>query len=71
MAPVQEVPPEYNGFAYIYEGSGRIGDKDVQIQHAYVLANSGNQVGRELGREPFILGNRRVDGDAGKGWGWL
>eukprot|EP00887_Chlorella_sp_A99_P007945 scaffold12.g7945.t1 len=40
----QPVPGEFNGFAYVYEGSGRIGDKSVQIEHAYVLHNEGDAV---------------------------
>ena len=40
----EHVPTEWNGMAYCYEGSGRIGDKQAQLQHAYVLANEGDQV---------------------------
>ena len=33
---------------YVYEGSGRIGDKAAQIEHAYVLHNEGDTVSCEL-----------------------
>lgn len=41
---LQAVPQDWNGFAYVYEGSGQIGGKGVQIEHAYVLANEGDEV---------------------------
>lgn len=38
---MQPVPADFNGFAYVYEGSGRLGPAaggtDVKMQHAYVL----------------------------------
>lgn len=40
----QEVPTEWNGFAYVYEGAGQIGDKPAEIQHAYILENEGTEV---------------------------
>ena len=48
--PLQHVPEEWNGFAYVYEGKGRIGDKAAQPEHAYVLHNEGDTVRARGGR---------------------
>ena len=32
-----EIPAEWNGFAYVYAGSGKICDKNSDVQHAYVV----------------------------------
>lgn len=37
----QEIPREWNGFAYVYEGSGTISDMNVEQQCAYVFAEQG------------------------------
>lgn len=49
LALPQEVPQEYNGFAYVYEGSGSIGGTNVSIQNAYVLENEGDTVSKGEG----------------------
>jgi len=45
----QEVTPEWNGFAYVYEGDGSLSGTKVAIQHAYVLGKEGNQVQAKAG----------------------
>lgn len=47
----QEVPSEWNGFAYVYEGSGTIGDKKSEPQSAYILSNEGDAVRAVAGSE--------------------
>ncbi|PSC74518.1 Pirin [Micractinium conductrix] len=51
------VPEAWNGFCYVYEGSGRIGDKAAQGQHAYVLHNEGDTVAASAGDQglKFLL----------------
>lgn len=44
----QEVPAEWNGFAYVYEGNGRLSGESVAIQHAYIFGE-GNQVAAQAG----------------------
>lgn len=53
----QHVPEAWNGFAYVYEGKGRIGDKSAQPEHAYVLHNEGDTVQATAGEEglKFLL----------------
>lgn len=43
--------------AYVYEGTGRIGDKSAEVQHAYVLQNEGDVVEAQGGAEglKFLL----------------
>lgn len=45
----QEVPPQWNAFAYVYEGGGKLGGHAVDIRHAYVLGNEGTRVQAEAG----------------------
>lgn len=45
----QHVPEAWNGFAYVYEGKGRIGDKNAQEEHAYILHNEGDTVAATAG----------------------
>ena len=43
----QQVPQEWNGFAYVYEGAGKLSGNSVAPQHAYVLGpgqEEGDQV---------------------------
>lgn len=53
----QHVPEAWNGFAYVYGGKGRIGDKSAQEEHAYVLHNEGDTVAASAGDEglKFLL----------------
>lgn len=50
----QAVPAEWNGFCYVYEGRGRIGDKAAQAEHAYVLHNEGDTVSAQGVRFLFL-----------------
>lgn len=38
------LPREWNGFVYVYEGSGLVGDERAKAQHAYLFAKDGSDV---------------------------
>jgi hypothetical protein len=40
----QEVPGRWNAFAYVYEGAGALGGRDVEVRSAYVFGNGGDKV---------------------------
>ncbi|KAL4858288.1 Pirin-like protein [Chlorella vulgaris] len=59
----QHVPEEWNCFAYVYDGKGRIGDKAVEPQTAYVLHNEGDTVqatGGEGGLKFLLIAGKPI-----------
>jgi len=45
----QEVPEEWNGFCYVYDGKGKVSGHSVEVQTAYVFAREGNEVAATAG----------------------
>lgn len=39
-----EIDPAWNGFAYVYEGEGRLANTSAEIEHTYVWDNEGTTV---------------------------
>ena len=61
------MPAEWNGFAYVYEGKGRIGDKAAQPENLYSFHNEGDTV---RGREQLCLFACLLGLRAGRGGLW-
>jgi redox-sensitive bicupin YhaK (pirin superfamily) len=40
----QPIPAEWNAFAYVYEGSGRLSGESVSTQHSYVFGTDGDEI---------------------------
>lgn len=38
-----EIPNEWNGFCYVYEGTGFLGEQRVEPRHAYIFERNANQ----------------------------
>lgn len=53
----QVVSNEWNAFAYVYEGDGKLGGTKVDIQHAYVFGKDGEEVVSKAGQRglKFLL----------------
>lgn len=47
----QPIPQEWNGFAYVYQGSGEISGRNVEPQHAYIFGKEGDCVKATSGGE--------------------
>lgn len=46
-----QIVSEWNAFAYVYQGSGKLGEKNASMQHAYIFSNAGDTVTAEAGPE--------------------
>jgi redox-sensitive bicupin YhaK (pirin superfamily) len=47
---LQDVPGDFTTYAYVYEGSGKLGGTAAEEQHGYVFSPGDGQVGRRLGQ---------------------
>lgn len=46
-----QIISEWNAFAYVYQGSGKLDDKNASMQHAYIFSNAGDTVTAVAGPE--------------------
>jgi len=46
-----QIVSEWNAFAYVYQASGKLGDKNASQQQAYIFSNEGDAVAAAAGSE--------------------
>ncbi len=51
----QEVPRGWNGFCYVYEGSGRIGGAKAKIEQNLVMGDGAPPPPSSRGPRPFLI----------------